>query len=169
MGHVDSKAFAVMTALLGQGMSSRLFITLREELGAGYYVNASYNASNDTADITISTGTEPKRISEVIKAIKLEIDRLTNELVPEPELQKTKNYLIGNMYMGLESSDSVAFHVAHYAILHELLKTPADLEKEIKSIKSKDILHVAKKYFKPDQFHIAIIGPHTESEIKKVI
>lgn len=168
MGHPDAVSYSVMNAVLGQGMSSRLFVKLREEMGAGYYVRSSYNASNDIADHTISTGTEPGRVPEIITAILQEIQELKNNPVPEHELQKTKQYLIGNTYMGLESSDAVAFHMAHYAILHQPLKTPKDIEQEIRKITSADILRVAKKYLKPEQFHLALIGPHENTdEIKK--
>ncbi len=160
MGHPDAPAYSVMNAVLGQGMSSRLFIRLREEMGAGYYVRSSYNASNDTADHIIATGTEPVRVQEIINAILEEINQLRNNLVPEHEIEKTKQYLIGNTYMGLESSDAVAFHMAHYAILHQPLKTPKDIEREIRKITSADVLRVAKKYLKPEQMHLALIGPH---------
>ena len=141
-------------------MSSRLFVKLREEMGAGYYVKASFPRGNDYGELEISTGTEPGRVPEVIKAIRAEIDRLKTEQVPSEELEKTKAYLVGNLYMGLESSDSVAFYIADDAILHQPLKTPQQVEQEIRKITAGDVMRVAKRYLKAERLHMALIGPH---------
>ncbi len=164
MNHPDAAAYTVMNAILGQGMSSRLFIKLREEMGAGYYIQSSYNSSNDSADHTISTGTEPRRVPEIINAILWEIKKISSEQVPERELVKTKEYLIGTIVMGLESSDATAFHIAHQAILHQKLKTPKDIEKEIRKVTTADVLRVAKKYLKPERLHGALLGPYENLE-----
>lgn len=169
LGHPDRRALSVLNGILGHGMSSRLSFKLREEMGAGYYVYSDLSSTNDTGEFGIATGTEPKRVNEVISAIKGEIEKLRTVLVPEGEIAKAKEYMIGNLYMGMESSDSIAHWVANHEILNRPQKTLQDVEKEVRAITSKDVLRVAKKYLKPEQFHVAIIGPHTESELKKVI
>jgi predicted Zn-dependent peptidase len=161
MGHPDTAALGVLVGVLGNGMSSRLFTKLREEMGAGYYVKANYPRGNDYGELEISTGTEPARVPEVMQAIRAEINRMKNELVPAAELEKTKAYLVGNLYMGLESSDSVAFYFADEAILHQELKAPKMAEQEIRKVTAADIQRVAKKYLKSEKFHMALIGPHS--------
>lgn len=169
MGHPDIPAFSVMTGLLGKGMSSRLFTKLREEMGAGYYVRASAGASDDSGEFEVSTGTEPKRVPEVIRAILGEIDRVRNEIVEAHELAKVKEYLVGGTYMGLEASDDVAYHIASQAIFHQPLKMPRDIEREIRKVSAADVLRVAKKYLKPEKFHLAMIGPATDKkQIEKI-
>lgn len=163
MQHPDATPLSLLVGVLGNGMSSRLFIRLREEMGAGYYVRTSFQRGNDYGEVQVSTGTEPSRVPEVINAIKGEIERLKADLVPSAELDKTKAFLIGNLYMGLESSDNVAFHFADDAILHQPLKTPAQVEKEVRAVTAADIRRVARKYLKSDQFHLALIGPHKDS------
>jgi predicted Zn-dependent peptidase len=173
MEHPDRTALAVLIGLLGQGMSSRLFVKLREDMGAGYYVRAELGYLTDTDDISdlnIRTGTEPKRVAEVIKAIMHEIELFKNQSVSEKELNKIKEYLIGGMYMHLESSDAVAGHVAHFAIAHKDIKTPKEIEKAIRKISADDILRVAKKYLKKESLHLALIGPHENKvEIEKAM
>lgn len=159
LGHKDLPAFSLMTAILGQGMSSRLFIKLREEMGAGYYVQAGNGASNDTGEFEIATGTEPGRVQEVIKAIKGELQRVATEIVPAHELAKTKEYLVGRLYMGLESSDAIAQLYASQAIFWQPFKTPKELEREIRGVTALEVLRVAKKYLKKEDFHMALIGP----------
>lgn len=159
MSHKDSTAFDVAVGVLGKGMSSRLFMRLREEMGAGYYVSAGAPMSDDAGIFMIRTGTEPKRVPEVIEAIIEEIKKLQTTLVSDEELRKTKEYLIGGLYMDLESTDSVAMHVGYEEILHQKIKMQKEIEKEIRAITSADIRRVMKSYFKPEYLHLAIIGP----------
>lgn len=168
-GHPDRKIFSVMNAVLGKGMSSRLFVKLREEMGAGYYISSGFSSVDDTGEFYITTGTEPKRVGEVITAIKQEVKKLQQEKISKQELEKTQEFLVGNLYMGLELSDSVATMIAIQEVLNQPLKTLKDLEKEIRSVTVDDVLRVAKKYLRPEKFHLAVIGPHTESELKKVM
>lgn len=169
LGHPDRRAFGLLNGILGQGSSSRLFFKLREEMGAGYYVFSDLSSVDDTGEFGIATGTEPKRVAEVLRAIKDEVQKLCDTPVSKEELLKTQEYLIGNMYMGLELSDDIANLVAIREILNQPQKILEQSEKEIRSVSVADIQRVAKKYFKLDKFHIAIIGPHTESEIEKVV
>jgi predicted Zn-dependent peptidase len=162
MGHPDHAGFSMMTGILGQGMSSRLFIRLREEMGAGYYVYASHNSSDDTGEFDIGTGTEPKRVEEILQAIKEEIDRLRVIPVSDEELAKTKEYLVGRLFMGLESSDAVAQWYAGQVVLNQPLKTPEEAERELRKITSDDILRLAKEYLVPERFHVACIGPKAD-------
>lgn len=161
-GHPDEPAFAVMTALLGQGSSSRLFIKLREEMGAGYYVFASHTSSNDSGEFDISTGTDPARVPEIIRAIRGEIQNIRTDLVSAEELAKTKEYLIGRIVMGLESSDAFAHYAGVRAVLGRPIKPLAAVERDIRAVTAADVLRVAKKYLKNGQLHLAVKGPHDD-------
>ncbi|KKP88282.1 MAG: Peptidase, M16 family [Candidatus Nomurabacteria bacterium GW2011_GWC2_35_8] len=117
----------VLGGVLGGGMSSRLFVKLREEMGVGYYVRAYNDSYTDHGFLQISAGVDNKRIDEVLKAVLEECRKLKNKIVNEEELEKVKECLIGNMKLSLESSDDIAnFHGGQ-----ELLK------KEIKNIEKR--------------------------------
>jgi predicted Zn-dependent peptidase len=169
LGHPDSDAINVMTGILGSGMSSRLFLKLREEMGAGYYVRAGQSSSDDIGDFSISTGTEPKRAMEIISAIMSEIKKIKTERVGDAELAKVKEYMTGGIYMGNESTDAIAYHLGSEAILHQPLKMPRDIEHDIRAVTADDVLRVAKKYLKPEKFHLAIIGPHGGQDFSDVL
>ncbi len=164
LGHKDGAAFAVLVGALGKGMSSRLSFKLRDEMGAGYYISADAMEADDTGIFEISTGTQPSRVPEVIDAVLHEIKAITTQPMGPEELAKTKEYLIGRLFMTSESTHARAEMMATQAIFHQPLKTPEDIEKEIRKITSKDVQNVAKKYLKIDQFHLAIIGPHKNSQ-----
>ena len=164
LGHADYMPLRIMAAVLGQGMSSRLFIKLRDEMGAGYYVSSGLSATDDSGDFSIATGTQPKRVVEVVTAIAGEINRMRMELVPEHELAKTKEYMVGRIYMSNEPTDALAYTMGLQAMYNRPLRLPADVEKEIRKVTSADILRVAKKYLKLDKMHFAMMGPDLDKE-----
>ncbi len=157
--HPDMPALVITTALLGNGMGSRLFIRLREEMGSGYYVRAGLNRSNDISEMVISTGTEPKRVAEVTEAIYEEIAKISTEKIPESDIARAKEYVIGNMYMRYEATDDIAMTLGDTEILHMPHKTLSAIEKELRAVTVSDIVRIAKKYLRKDAFHYAIIGP----------
>lgn len=167
LSHPDFIPFEVMVSVLGRGMSSRLFVRLREEMGAGYYVSADVTGSNDGSFFEISTGTSPSRVIEIISAIVEEIKKLQGEKISKQELEKTQEYLIGINSLSSESSHKIAEKIACQAIFHQPLKTAKDFEKEIRKVTPEDIIRVAKKYLKLEHMHLAIIGPHDNLNVIK--
>ena len=165
--HKDTIVLKVIGSLLGGGMSSRLFEKLREDMGVGYYVNARHNAQSDTGVLQFSCGVDSKRVAEVIEAIQYEISRLKTENVDEKELKKVQEFIIGNTQMGLEASDELAYYYGQLHLFSLDIKTPKDFSKNIKSVTSKDIKRVARKYFTLDRCNLAMIGPYTKKNQKE--
>jgi predicted Zn-dependent peptidase len=163
-------ALQVLAGVLSGGMSGRLFQKLREEMGACYYARANAEISNDHGSFIISTGVEEKRVEEVIKVLLEECKRLCNELVSKEELQKTKDYMSGHLYLGLETSDALAeFYVVQEALKGEM-KTPAQAEKEIRAVTAKDVQNVARDIFKNKNLNLAIVGNIADSKkLKKIL
>jgi len=160
----------VLNAVLGAGMSSRLFQKLREEMGVGYYVRSSYDAYTDHGLLTVSIGSDIKRVEEVVRAIVGELNRFKKELVSEAELEKTKEYVMGTMLLGLESSDSIAEYYGYQEILRRKLKTPQEVIGEIKKVTAKDIQKIAQKIFIDKHLNVAIVGPVKDQEkLKKAL
>jgi predicted Zn-dependent peptidase len=163
-----SPALGVLAGVLGGGMSSRLFQKLREEMGACYYVRTSPNLFSDHGDLTISTGVNKDRVNEVKEVLLSECKRLKTELVSGQELKKTKDYLIGNLYMDLETTSALATFFAVEEISHGRLKTAKEIEKEIKSVTAKAIQKVACEVFTSANLNLAIVGQAPdETTLKK--
>ncbi len=158
--HKSQPVLNVMADVLGGGMSSRLFQKLREEMGVGYYVRAYEDSSTDHGVFQVSTGVDTKRVPEVVRAILGEYKTLTKDLVPEEELKRAKDHLIGNMYLELESSDEQAMFYGMQEVLKKSAMTPADMVKEIKKVTPAQIQRVAKDIFKNAHLNMAIIGPY---------
>ncbi len=153
----------VLATILGGGMSSRLFEKLRNEMGVGYYVSAGSDLSTDHGSFAVWTGVANARIEEVIKAIIEEFERLTKEKVSEEELAKVREYLIGNMYLGLESSDSIANFYGGQEVITGKMKKPEEFAKEISSVTAEEIITLAKQIFVNNGLNMAMIGPFKDS------
>lgn len=150
---------SLLGAVLGAGMSSRLFQKLREEMGVAYYVRSHNSPSLDHGSFQISAGVNNDRVQEVISEILKECKILKEKKVSERELEKVKSLLIGNMKMSLEATDDIANFYGGQEVLKGEMKTLDEKIKEIKKITSTDILNMAKLLFKDTNLHLAIIGP----------
>jgi predicted Zn-dependent peptidase len=169
-GSPHNPTVRMLNAVLGAGMSSRLFQKLREEMGVGYYVRSSYDTYTDHGIFSVSIGADVTRVEEVIRAIIAELKQFQTEPVSRDELLKTQEYLIGMMYLGLESSDSIAEFYGYQEILRQKLKTPDDVVKEIRSVTPEKIQAMAKKLFVDKNLNLAIVGPEQNiPKLKKLL
>ena len=114
---------------------------------------------SDHGILSVAVGVDVKRVEEVTKAVLAEFKRLTKELVSEDELNKTKEYLIGNMALSLESSDEIAEFYAFQEIMNRPIRMPQTLAQEIKAVTAAEIRAVAKKIFTDKRLNMAVIGP----------
>lgn len=161
---------SVLMGVLGDGMSSRLFQRLREEMGACYYVRTSNDVYTDHGYVAVSTGIEKGRITEVVQALIDECKRLTYEEVQEKELQKVKDYMVSHMYMGLETTDALAGHYLSEEVVHGRARDPKELENEIRKTTSREIMEIAKALFRDENLNLAIVGNIDDTRaIKKVL
>lgn len=152
-------ALNVLKTVLGGGMSSRLFLKLREEMGVCYYVKAPLGLHIDHGYLGVAAGVDKNRLDEVVGEVMNELNRLKNELVDEQELKKAKDYLIGGMSLGLETSDSVADFFAEQEMMEEgNLRTPSQVAQEIRRVSAKDIQKVARDIFKNEKLNMAVVG-----------
>lgn len=158
---------SVLGAVLGSGMSSRLFRKLRDEMGVGYYVNARNTAFTDHGYFSVSAGVANVRMEEVLRAVLTEFEKLKRDLVPDDELAKVKEHLAGMMYLGLESSDDLAEYYGMQEVLHRDIRTPKEKEHLIRAVTAEDVRKIARKIFIEKNLNLALIGPVKNGEVFK--
>jgi predicted Zn-dependent peptidase len=160
----------LLSVVLGNGMSSRLFQKMREKLGICYYIGSSVNELTDHGALVVSAGVDSGRVEEGVRGILDEIKKIRDEKVPESELRKAKDYLIGNMYLGLESSDALASFFGFQEIMREKIKTPKEVEKEIEKISASDLSKVAKEIIQNKKLNLAVVGKYkNEEQFRKIL
>lgn len=163
-------ALELLSTILGGGMSSRLFQKMREELGICYYVRAGISDFSDHGHFHISAGVDKSRLAEAIVGIIDEMKRIRDEKVSPEELKKAKDYMIGLMYLGLESSNALANFYGGQEIMREKIKTPQEVEKEIQKVTAEDIMKVAKFIMKNEKLNMALVGSvEGEEDLKKLL
>ncbi|MFA6463608.1 MAG: pitrilysin family protein [Candidatus Paceibacterota bacterium] len=166
----ENPKIALLEAVLGRGMSSRLFRKLRDELGICYYVRSGNDTAEDRGFFAIASGLSKDRVKIGIEAILEEIKKIKTELVPESELRKAKDLMIGNMYLSLETSDSLADFYS-FQELHGLkIKTPEEKAERIEKITAKDVMNMANKIFNQKTINLSIVGPFKDGkEFKDIL
>jgi len=156
-------ALWVLSTILGEGMSSRLFQKLREEMGVCYYVRSSVEEFTDHGYLSVSAGVDKRRAVRAVEAIVGELRRLRDEAITPSELEKAKEYIVSHLYMGLESSDSVAVFVADQEIIKGRIRYPKDIEKAIRKVTVEEVRKIANEIITDKRLNLAIVG-----NVKKV-
>ena len=155
----DSPAISVLNTILGSsGLSSRLFLELRDKKGLAYTVRSIYTKARHNGDFRVYIATEPKNIRVSLEGFKVEIDKLKNELISEKELADAQNNIIGKIQFLTETNLQQSGTMGGY----ELEGLGFDyLEKWINSIKDvsvEDVKRVANKYL-DGNYVLTILAP----------
>ena len=105
---------------------------------------------------------EQKIANEVIKEILLECKKLTTTIVGKDEIEKCKEYILGNMKLELESSDAWASYFGGQEVLHKKIELPEDVEKKIRKVTPAQVQALAKEIFVDRSLNLALIGPFSD-------
>ena len=141
--HPDSWTLAVLNAVLGDGMSSRLFLSVREELGLAYDISSGLVDYADAGAIEVSAGVDPAGLPAAVEAILAEFARLRDELVPDEELGKAKRYLAGGLELRMDDTRHVASWIGGQEALHDRVLTLEDALAAVERSSAADIPRLA--------------------------
>lgn len=157
--HPDQWALSVLNAVLGDGMSSRLFLEVREEQGLAYDVGSSIVSYADAGVVSVYAGVDPDKIRPTIAAVLEELARLRNELVPEAEIVKAKAYLAGRLEMRLDESRYLASWIGTQEALHDRVMTPDEALAAIEAVTAAQIVDLAGRLFRDEGLRLAVVAP----------
>ena len=144
----DYPALALLNIILGaSGLSSRLFLELRDKKGLAYVVRSSYDIAKLAANFSIYIATEPKNIDVSLKGFDEEIQKIKNVLVSEEELENAKNNIFGKWAFIGETNSQQANWLAHYGINGFGFDFQESAKERIKKVTPQDIMDCANKYF----------------------
>lgn len=155
----DIPAFMVLNSILGAcGLSSRLFLELREKKGLAYVVRSSLDVMAATSTFWLYIATEPKNINIALDGFKTEVDKLKDELVSEQELISAKNNILGKRAFLHETNSQQSHYLGYYELSGLGASYDKDIENKILDVKAQDIQNVAKKYLN-DNYVISLLAP----------
>jgi predicted Zn-dependent peptidase len=157
--HPDSWVLALLNTILGDGMSSRLFLSVREERGLAYDIGSGLVDYADAGAIEISAGVDPAGLREALGAILDELVRLRDELVPAEELDKAKRYLSGGLELRMDETRHVASWIGGQEALHDRVLTLDEALAEIEAVAAEDIARVAGDLIRDDGLRLSAVAP----------
>ncbi len=159
----------VLRAILGGGMSSRMFEKVRERRGLAYAVKTANNNYTHTGSFQTYAGVEPQKAFDALKIILAEYKKMTDKKtakISESELTKAKEYLKGHLALSLEDTSEVGEIFGVEELLLEEIMTPEQMIKAIDKVTIDDVISVAKHHFNAERMAFTVIGPYKNSDRK---
>ena len=164
-GSEDRYSMHLLNTILGAGTSSRLFQEIREKRGLVYSIS-SFNVSYfDTGVWTVYTGTDRRRVSEVVNIIIDQMRGLSASLTID-ELQKAKNQLKGNLILALESTSSKMVNLARQEMYFEKYFTTADIINAVESVTLENLKELSQRLVGNNPFALTVYGPVKARDLK---
>jgi len=164
VNHPDRYILEVLNAILGGGMSSRLFINVRERRGLAYYIRSSADLYSDTGNLVAQAGIDLKRVEDALKVMIGEFAKMSKEPVTKEELERGKEFLSGKLLLELEDTKNVAARYGLDELIEKRIIWIDELVEEIRKVSREDILRVAGQLFENRRLNFAIIGPFKSDE-----
>ena len=154
----DRYPLLLLNGILGDGMSSRLFLNLRENQGLAYDVASSLSHFRDCGSLVIYCGVEPKKTRDAVAAAVQELAGMRDP-APEAELHKAKEYAKGRLLLRMEDTRAVAAWLGAQELLLGEVATVADTVAKIDAVTAADVTRAAARLLDPAQLRLAVVGP----------
>ena len=161
----DERRFVadILNVVLGEGMSSRLFLELREERALAYDVHSFLTRVADSGTLAISLGCEPKRALEAMRATVAELERLATDPVPVEELERAKEYARGRLAVQLESTSALCNHLGQQELLTGEILLADDIAERLLAV-DPDAVRLLAAEILGGGLRAAVIGPFRKPE-----
>ena len=155
----DQWTLELLDTVLGEGMSSRLFLHLREEAGLAYDVHSFISDFADCGMLGIYAGVDPHMLTRALEAILGELAELRDHRIPDDELGRAKAYACGRLELRLEEGRNLASWLGAQEALHERTLTPEEAIEAIQAVDGEAIRSLAGRLFRDEALSLAVIAP----------
>ena len=169
----DNRKYAMnlLATILGGGMSSRLFIQVRERRGLCYYISTGGEFYHDCGSFVTQAGVTNNldKIKEAIKTIMDEHNKIKKINIKKEELLKVKEMIKGRLMLSMEDSMNIASFFGTKKILQNKIMTPQEIIGKIEAVTTEEIMELAKNIFTPDKLNFALIGPFEQKDFQNIL
>jgi predicted Zn-dependent peptidase len=155
---------SVLDHVLGGGMSSRLFQTVREERGLAYSVYSYRQSFEHTGVLAVYAGTSPDKAPEVLDLVHAELDRIAEDGITAAELEVARGHLRGSLVLGLEDSGSRMSRIGHARLTHGRVPSVAELEESFEAVTLAGVADLASELLRGPR-SVAVVGPFDDPKI----
>jgi predicted Zn-dependent peptidase len=165
VSYLDEDRFAVdmLNVVLGEGMSSRLFLTLREEQALAYDVHSFTIKHRDSGALGVYVGCEPRRATKAAQAAIRELVGLAERPVGDAEMAKAREYSKGRLLLQLEGTSSLCNYLGQQELLTDEILLPDEVVRRIDAVTADDVKRVARRLL-DGGLRAAVIGPFRAPE-----
>jgi predicted Zn-dependent peptidase len=157
--HPDAWALSVLNAVLGDGMSSRLYLSLVDRDALAYDVSSGLVEYADAGALEVSAGVDPTRLKAALDAILAELSRLRDGPIPAPELAKAKAFLSGGLGLRMDETRHLASWVGGQEALHDRVLTLDQALAAVESVGDAEVHRLAGELFRDDRLRLAVVAP----------
>jgi predicted Zn-dependent peptidase len=164
LDHPDRYALQLLATVLGTGMSSRLFLEVRERRGLAYYVYGSNHSYTDAGSLYSQAGVDLTRIDDAISVIVEQFQRMADEPVPSDELEKARSLAKGRFVLHTESPQGLVMFGLRREVLEGSAMEPEELLEKLDEVTVEDVQRVAQDLIDAKAIHLAVIGPFEDEE-----
>lgn len=168
----DDRRYAarVLATILGEGMSSRLFMEVREKRGLAYHIGAGHGSYKDAGSFRVAGSLKVEKVKDGIEVIKAELEKIAHENVTDDELKKAKEMIRGRVALRSESTNYLAEHFGTEFVIDRELESFEDYLKKIDEITVADVRKVAEDLIQPERYNLQVIGPFKNpAEFEKLL
>jgi predicted Zn-dependent peptidase len=161
--HPDRYAVDLLSTILGEGMSSRLFLELREERALVYDVHTYPSEFRDAGSLTVYAGCDPGQARTTVEVTLSEVEKLLREL-PGREIDKGKQMARGRIQLRMEDTRSVAGWIGSQELLLDNILTVDEVVERIDAVTRDDLERVGRELLQPSRAALAVVGPYPDSK-----
>jgi predicted Zn-dependent peptidase len=157
----DERRFALrlLNTILGENMSSRLFQVIREDRGLAYSIYSTPSLFADTGDLVVSAGLDTDNLHKTLRLILRELRRFTEAPPSAAEVRRARDYLIGQMDLGQESTDNQMNWVGEQLLGYGKVYPPAVIKRRLARVTPAEICATARDFFRPHRLSLALVSP----------
>ncbi len=157
-------ALEIMNAVLGRGMSSRLFKEVRERRGLAYSISSGARLLRDIGTLTVSAGVTGEHQEEALEVIVAELRRLASEPVGADELQRAIDFIAGGVRLSQETARAVGQRNGGQLIMDGELEPIEVTVAALRAVTAEDVQLVAQRIIGPGDFALAVVGPSASAD-----
>jgi predicted Zn-dependent peptidase len=158
VNHESRYGVYLLNTMLGGGMSSRLFQSIREEQGLAYSIYSEMNPFRDTGSLCVYAGTSVDKVEKMLQLTLREFRRLKEEPVSDGELKRAKDQLKSNIVLGMESSGSRMANLARQQMYFGRFFGVEEITREIEAVHPKEIQALALELFRSEAMALTLLG-----------
>jgi len=156
--HPDRYAVDMLSVVLGEGMSSRLFMEVRERQGLAYDIHSGVSHFQDCGAFVVDAGIDPKRVDDAVETVLVEVGRL-REGVPEEELERAKRLSTGLLVLRMEDTRAVSSWAGSHELLLGHVLDVDEVSRLVEGVTTDDMARVANDLLLTEKLNMAVVGP----------